>query len=153
MPFLNIPSDVAVMDSKGYIRLVGRSKEMIIRGGENIYPKEIEELLHQHPNVYEVFVCGVPDERMGEEICAWVKLKDDDGSSGAAVTEDDIKNFCKDKVCMLFNMTVMGTQVVSSYHVTCPLNMSRSHHSKSHDTYYSLMNFPGLQPERHRSSS
>ncbi|RWS02597.1 acyl-CoA synthetase-like protein, partial [Dinothrombium tinctorium] len=86
--------DTATMDENGRIKLVGRVKEMIIRGGENIYPKEIEELLHKHPSIYEAFVCGVPDERMGEEICAWVKLKD--GCDN--VKEDDIKKFCKDKI-------------------------------------------------------
>ncbi|RWS21878.1 acyl-CoA synthetase family member 2-like protein, partial [Leptotrombidium deliense] len=61
--------------------------------GENIYPKEIEELLHQHSSVYEAFVCGVPDERMGEELCAWIKLKE-----GHNLKEEDVKNFCKEKI-------------------------------------------------------
>lgn len=100
------------MSKEGYIKLIGRSKEMIIRGGENVAPKEIEELLHQHPSIYEAFVsqlgiihrcksnlihvqvCGVPDERMGEEICAWIKLKDPKDSP----SEDEIKSFLKDKV-------------------------------------------------------
>ncbi|KAI1280689.1 Medium-chain acyl-CoA ligase ACSF2, mitochondrial [Halotydeus destructor] len=86
--------DMATMDDKGYIKLVGRTKELIIRGGENVYPKEIEELLHQHPAVYEAFACGVPDKRLGEEICAWIKLKD--GVEG--ISQEDIKAFCKDKI-------------------------------------------------------
>jgi fatty-acyl-CoA synthase len=86
--------DVGVMGKDGYISLVGRIKEMIIRGGENIYPKEIENLLHQHQQVYEAFVCGVPDPRLGEQVCAWVKLKDP--SSG--VTEKELQSFCEGKI-------------------------------------------------------
>lgn len=86
--------DVGVMQEDGYVSLVGRIKEMIIRGGENIYPKEIENLLHQHADVYEAFVCGVPDPRLGEQVCAWIKLKD----QAARVTEADIKSFCHGKI-------------------------------------------------------
>ncbi|HQT79501.1 MAG TPA: AMP-binding protein, partial [Rhodopila sp.] len=64
-----------------------------IRGGENIYPREIEEFLYRHPAILDVQVFGVPDQRFGEELCAWIKLR-----SGATVTEDDIKAFCKDQI-------------------------------------------------------
>lgn len=86
--------DMGTMDKNGRINLVGRKKELIIRGGENIYPKEIENLLHQHPSILEAFACGVPDERMGEEVCAWVKLKD----SADKVTPEEVRNFCSDKI-------------------------------------------------------
>ncbi|KAL3224316.1 hypothetical protein MRX96_026641 [Rhipicephalus microplus] len=64
--------DVGVMDEDGYIDIVSRIKDMVIRGGENIYPAEVEEVLNTHPAVYESLVIGVPDERMGEELCAWI---------------------------------------------------------------------------------
>jgi fatty-acyl-CoA synthase len=86
--------DLATMDDTGYVKIVGRTKEMIIRGGENIYPKEIEELLHTHPAVLDAYVVGVPDERMGEECCAWIKLR----NSGDKLTPDEVKTFCKDKI-------------------------------------------------------
>ncbi|XP_076352385.1 medium-chain acyl-CoA ligase ACSF2, mitochondrial-like isoform X1 [Tachypleus tridentatus] len=85
--------DIAVMDEDGYISIVGRIKDMIIRGGENIYPREIEEFLHGHPDVAEVQVVGVPDQRMGEEACAWVKLK-----RGSTVTETELREYCKGKI-------------------------------------------------------
>ncbi|MBN0357914.1 AMP-binding protein, partial [Pseudomonas aeruginosa] len=66
--------DLAGMDDDGYVRIVGRSKDMIIRGGENIYPRELEELFLTHPAVADVQVIGIPDERYGEEIVAWIKL-------------------------------------------------------------------------------
>ena len=68
--------DLATMDDDGYIKIVGRSKDMIIRGGENVYPREIEEFLYGHPDVADVQVVGVPDERYGEEIAAWVIARD-----------------------------------------------------------------------------
>ena len=82
--------DLAVMDDEGYVNIVGRIKDMIIRGGENVYPREIEEFLYTHPDVVEVQVIGVPDARYGEQVMAWVQLRD-----GAATTEDDIKAFCR----------------------------------------------------------
>ncbi|XP_046636691.1 medium-chain acyl-CoA ligase ACSF2, mitochondrial-like [Daphnia pulicaria] len=85
--------DIAVIDENGYGQIVGRAKDMLIRGGENIYPREIEELLHTHPAVAEVHVIGVPDVRLGEEVCAWVRLR-----PGCVATEDDLRNFCRDKV-------------------------------------------------------
>ena len=67
--------DLATMDDEGYVNIVGRSKDMIIRGGENIYPREIEEFLYTHPESSDVQVIGVPDERYGEEVMAWVILR------------------------------------------------------------------------------
>jgi fatty-acyl-CoA synthase len=67
--------DLATMDTAGYLNITGRIKDMVIRGGENIYPREIEEFLHSHPDIHDVHVIGVPDEHYGEEIMAWVKLR------------------------------------------------------------------------------
>jgi fatty-acyl-CoA synthase len=85
--------DLATMDDEGYVNIVGRSKDMIIRGGENVYPREIEEFLYTHEDVADVAVIGVPDERYGEEIMAWVQLRE-----GAAASEEDLKSFCKGKI-------------------------------------------------------
>ena len=85
--------DIATMDASGYVRIVGRIKDMIIRGGENIYPREVEEFLYQHPAISEVQVFGIPDEKMGEEVCAWIQLNE-----GADLTADDVKAYCKDQI-------------------------------------------------------
>jgi fatty-acyl-CoA synthase len=85
--------DLAVMDDEGYLNIVGRIKDMIIRGGENIYPREIEEFLYTHPDVVDVQVIGVPDVRYGEEVMAWVKLRD-----GASSTEEAIREFCRGRI-------------------------------------------------------
>jgi fatty-acyl-CoA synthase len=85
--------DLAVMDDEGYVNIVGRIKDMIIRGGENIYPREIEEFLFTHPSVVEVQVVGVPDARFGEEVCAWVRLRE-----GEALTIDELREFCQGKI-------------------------------------------------------
>ncbi len=82
--------DLATMDADGYVNIVGRIKDMIIRGGENVYPREIEEFLYTHPDVADVQVIGVPDERYGEEIMAWIQLQE-----GADVTEEQIKDHCR----------------------------------------------------------
>ena len=82
--------DLAVMDGEGYVNIVGRIKDMIIRGGENVYPREVEEFLYTHPDVVDVQVIGVPDIRYGEEIMAWVRLQE-----GSGATEEDIKDFCR----------------------------------------------------------
>ncbi len=82
--------DLAVMDDEGYVNIVGRIKDMVIRGGENVYPREVEEFLYTHPDVVEVQVIGVPDVRYGEELMAWIQLRD-----GADTTAADIKDFCK----------------------------------------------------------
>jgi fatty-acyl-CoA synthase len=85
--------DTAVMDEDGYVNIVGRIKDMIVRGGENVYPVEIEDFLMAHEDIEAVQVTGVPDPKYGEEIIAWISLKD-----GKDVSEDDIKEFCKGKV-------------------------------------------------------
>jgi fatty-acyl-CoA synthase len=85
--------DLATMDEQGYVNIVGRIKDMIIRGGENIYPREIEEFLYSHPDVVDVQVIGVPSEKYGEEVMAWVKERD-----GAKVTGDELAAWCKGKI-------------------------------------------------------
>jgi fatty-acyl-CoA synthase len=85
--------DLGMMDENGYIAITGRSKDMVIRGGENIYPREVEEFLYGHSAVADVQVFGVPDRVYGEELCAWIKPR-----QGATVTEDDIKAFCRGKI-------------------------------------------------------
>jgi fatty-acyl-CoA synthase len=85
--------DLATIDAEGYCNIVGRIKDMVIRGGENVYPREIEEFLYRHPKIQDVQVIGVPDDRYGEEICAWVKLR-----PGAAATEEEIRGFCRDQI-------------------------------------------------------
>lgn len=85
--------DIAVVDEEGYIDITGRIKDMVIRGGENIYPKEVEEFLYQHPKVQDVQVVGVPDPQYGEELMAWVILK-----SGEQITSDELKEYCKGKI-------------------------------------------------------
>ena len=85
--------DLAVIDEDGYGTVVGRLKDMVIRGGENISPREIEEFLYGHPAVEDVTVVGVPDEKMGEELCAWIRLR-----SGASGDADDIRAFCRDRI-------------------------------------------------------
>ena len=85
--------DLAVMDENGYCRITGRVKDMIIRGGENVYPREIEEYLYRHPHVEDVQVFGVPDHKYGEEVCAWIKLK-----AGVHAVEEEIKAFCKGQI-------------------------------------------------------
>ncbi|WP_420640366.1 AMP-binding protein [Candidatus Poriferisocius sp.] len=85
--------DLAVMDDDGYVNIVGRIKDMIIRGGENIYPREIEEFLHTHPAVEDVQVIGVPDERYGEQVMAWVVLK-----RGHTATAAELRDFCTGKI-------------------------------------------------------
>jgi fatty-acyl-CoA synthase len=85
--------DLAVIDEAGYLNIVGRIKDMIIRGGENVYPREIEEFLYGHPAIEDVQVIGVPDLRYGEEICAWVRLR-----PGEALTEDELREYCRGQI-------------------------------------------------------
>jgi fatty-acyl-CoA synthase len=85
--------DLAIMDEEGYCNITGRLKDMLIRGGENVYPREIEEFLYRHPAVQQVQVFGVPDAKYGEEICAWIILK-----MNATATEDEIKEFCRGQI-------------------------------------------------------
>jgi len=106
--------DLGTMEADGYLRITGRRKEMIIRGGENIYPREIEDFLFSHPKIAEVAVFGVPDERLGEQVAAWIQLH-----SGQSATADEIRAFCKEKIAYFkipkyirfvdeFPMTVTG---------------------------------------------
>ena len=106
--------DIGLMREDGYIYLTGRAKDMIIRGGENIYPREVEEFLYTHPKVAEVQVVGIPEERLGEIVVAWIRLK-----SGERATEDEIQKFCEKKIAYFkmpqyvrfveqFPMTVTG---------------------------------------------
>jgi fatty-acyl-CoA synthase len=85
--------DLAELDEQGYCRIIGRSKDIVIRGGENISPREIEEFLYRNPSVRDVQVVGVPDERFGEELCAWIVLQ-----PGASVGVDDIRAFCRGQI-------------------------------------------------------
>jgi fatty-acyl-CoA synthase len=106
--------DLATIDDDGYVNIVGRIKDLVIRGGENIYPRELEEFLYTHPAVADVQVVGVPDEKYGEELCAWVRLRD-----AHTATEEDIREFCRSKLARFkvpryvvfvdeFPMTVTG---------------------------------------------
>jgi fatty-acyl-CoA synthase len=85
--------DLGRMDADGYLRITGRLKEMIIRGGENIYPREIEEFLFTHPKIAQVAVFGVPDEYYGEEVMAWVQLR-----AGASASEDELREYCRGRI-------------------------------------------------------
>jgi len=85
--------DLATIDAEGYCNIVGRAKDMLIRGGENVYPREIEEFLFRHPKVQSVQVFGVPDAKYGEEICAWIVPK-----PGQTCTEDEVRDFCRDQI-------------------------------------------------------
>jgi fatty-acyl-CoA synthase len=85
--------DLATMDEEGYVNIVGRIKDMVIRGGENVYPREIEEFLYRHPKIQDVQVFGVPDARFGEELCAWIKLR-----AGESLTADEVRDFCRDQI-------------------------------------------------------
>lgn len=85
--------DLATMRPDGYFRITGRAKEMIIRGGENISPREIEEFLHAHPKIADVYVVGLPDERLGESVLAWIRLK-----PGEQAAEEEIRDFCRGKI-------------------------------------------------------
>ena len=83
--------DLAVMDGDGYLTIVGRIKDMVIRGGETIYPREVEELLITHPDVVDAQVIGVPDERFGEELMAWLRLR----PGADALTAESLRAFCR----------------------------------------------------------
>ncbi|MCB8960575.1 MAG: AMP-binding protein [Ardenticatenales bacterium] len=85
--------DLAVMDAEGYVNIVGRIKDMLIRGGENIYPREIEEFLYSHPKISDVQVIGVPDQKYGEEVMAWVKLRE-----GEVATAEEIRDYCRGQI-------------------------------------------------------
>jgi fatty-acyl-CoA synthase len=85
--------DLATLDAEGYCAIVGRIKDMVIRGGENVYPREVEEFLYRHPKVSDVQVFGVPDEKFGEEIVAWIKLRE-----GETLTEQEVRDYCRDQI-------------------------------------------------------
>lgn len=89
----NHTGDLGVMDDEDYIRIVGRIKEMVIRGGENIYPREIEEFLHNHPKIEDIYITGVPDIKYGEELVAWVKPVE-----GQTLSDQEIKDYCTGKI-------------------------------------------------------
>jgi fatty-acyl-CoA synthase len=85
--------DLAALDEEGFCRIVGRAKDMIIRGGENVYPREIEEFLYRHPKVRDVAVIGVPDDRYGEAVCAVIRLRDGEGADA-----EEIREFCRGQI-------------------------------------------------------
>ncbi|MGI4802049.1 MAG: AMP-binding protein [Janthinobacterium lividum] len=85
--------DLATLDEQGYCNIVGRIKDVVIRGGENVYPREVEEYLFRHPKIQEVQVFGVADTKFGEELCAWVRLRD-----GASMQEEEVREFCRGQV-------------------------------------------------------
>jgi fatty-acyl-CoA synthase len=85
--------DLATLDDDGYCNIVGRIKDMVIRGGENVYPREVEEFLYRHPRIQDVQVFGVPDERYGEELCAWIKLR-----AGERLDVDEVRAFCQGQI-------------------------------------------------------
>jgi fatty-acyl-CoA synthase len=85
--------DLAVLDDEGYCNIVGREKDLIIRGGENVYPREIEEFLFHHPKIADVAVVGVPHERFGEEVCAWIKLR-----AGLSASVEEILDYCRGQI-------------------------------------------------------
>jgi fatty-acyl-CoA synthase len=106
--------DLATLDADGYANIVGRIKDMVIRGGENVYPREVEEFLYQHPAVGDVQVVGVPDEKYGEELCAWVRLRE-----GHSVSGEELRAWCRGRIATFkiprywrfvdgFPMTVTG---------------------------------------------
>jgi fatty-acyl-CoA synthase len=85
--------DLATMDERGYCRITGRIKDMVIRGGENVYPREVEDLLYNHPKVRDAHVFGVPDARLGEELAAWIRLREDTTTSA-----EEIRDFCRARI-------------------------------------------------------
>jgi len=106
--------DLATIDDEGYGNIVGRIKDMVVRGGENIYPREVEEFLFTHPKIEAAQVVGLPDQKYGEELCAWIKLR-----SGETMTENEVREYCVGKIahfkiprhiCFVpdFPMTVTG---------------------------------------------
>jgi len=103
--------DLAVMDDEGYLSIVGRSKDMVIRGGENVYPREVEEFLYSHPDIEDVQVVGVPDPKYGEELLAAVKLRD-----GAQVSEQEVREYCRGRLAHF--KVPRYVQFVESYPMT-----------------------------------
>jgi fatty-acyl-CoA synthase len=129
--------DLGVIDENGYCNIVGRVKDMIIRGGENVYPREIEEFLYRHPAVLDVAVVGVPDAKYGEAVCACIRLR-----AGIIVTEEEIREFCREQIAHYkvpryvrfvdsFPLTISGK--VQKYlireHLRAELNLAEEHHA------------------------
>jgi fatty-acyl-CoA synthase len=85
--------DLGVLDAEGYCNIVGRVKDMVIRGGENVYPREVEEYLYRHPKIQDVSVFGVPDAKYGEELCAWITLR-----AGERLSEEEVRAFCQGQI-------------------------------------------------------
>jgi fatty-acyl-CoA synthase len=85
--------DIGVMDEGGYTQITGRIKDMVIRGGENVYPREVEEFLYRHPSILDVQVFGVPDVKYGEQLCAWIRTR-----PGASLTAAEVQEFCRDRI-------------------------------------------------------
>jgi len=103
--------DLATMDDEGYLKIVGRSKDMVIRGGENVYPREVEEFLYAHPDITDVQVVGVPDLRYGEELCAFVILRE-----GASATPEVLQEWCRGRIAHY--KVPRYVQIVSSFPMT-----------------------------------
>lgn len=120
------------MNKEGYLTIVGRSKDMVIRGGENVYPVELENVFYEHPHVLEAHVHGVPDERMGEEMCAWIRLR----KHTSVVEEQDklqeeLKKFCQSRVsrtrALVYYRTVISVLVEAARRqVNCAASESDS---------------------------
>ena len=85
--------DLAIIDAQGYATITGRLKDLVIRGGENVYPREIEEFLYGFEKIQAVQVCGVPDRKFGEEVCAWIQLK-----AGSESSEQEVRDFCRGRI-------------------------------------------------------
>jgi fatty-acyl-CoA synthase len=103
--------DLAVMSEVGFFRITGRLKDMILRGGENIYPREVEEFLYEHPKVAEVQVVGLPHERLGETVLAWIRLKPD-----CEATPEEIQEFCRGQIA--YFKVPESIRFVDSYPIT-----------------------------------
>ena len=118
--------DLGVIDPDGYCMIVGRVKDMVIRGGENIYPREIEEYLYRHPKVQDVQVFGVPDEKFGEALCAWVILKD--GMTGDA---EELRAFCRDQIAHY--KVPRDIRFVDEFPHDRNRQATEIHHARTHD--------------------
>ncbi len=134
--------DIATLDNEGYCQIVGRLKDMLIRGGENIYPREIEEFLVTHPQIEDAQVIGVPDPKLGEEICAWIQLR-----PGQTASVEDIRSFCRGKIAHFkipkyirivdaFPLTVTGKvqKFVMREQMSEELARTRQHDRSRHDS-------------------
>ncbi|MEP7057372.1 MAG: AMP-binding protein, partial [Caldimonas sp.] len=127
--------DLATIDAEGYANIVGRVKDMLIRGGENVYPREIEEYLLRHPGVQDVQVFGVPDAKYGEEVCAWVVPR-----HGHALDEQQIREFCKDRIAHY--KVPRYVRIVEQFPLTATGKAQKFEMRKA------MMESLGLQPQR-----